>query len=332
MGLLVSILAGIIPMLIFAWFLYLLDRYEKEPLQLLFGVFSWGAVVAAGAAYVINTLSSMGLYLITQSDFATQLTLSTLVAPAVEETLKGAAVFFVYLVFRSEFDSPLDGVIYGGITALGFAATENIWYIHRLGFLESGWQGTLDLILIRVFLVGWQHPFYTAFIGLGFAIARRSTQTIWKWIAPLIGWSTAVSFHLLHNLFAVLLDNKSGVIFSTFWDWSGYLGLLILVLLLIKREQRWMKEFLAVEHKQELLSLDQYQTACSAWRQSFVFLKARFQGNYREIRRFYQTCGDLMHKKHQLIKHGDNLGTTLEIQRLRAKLKLVAKELQPPTL
>jgi len=93
MGLLVSILAGIIPMLIFAWFLYLLDRYEKEPLQLLFGVFSWGAVVAAGAAYVINTLSSMGLYLITQSDFATQLTLSTLVAPAVEETLKGAAVF-----------------------------------------------------------------------------------------------------------------------------------------------------------------------------------------------------------------------------------------------
>jgi len=327
MGLLVSILAGIIPMFIFAWFLYLLDRYEKEPLQLLLGVFAWGAVVAAGAAFVINTLSSMGLYLITQSDFATQFTLSTLIAPAVEETLKGAAVFIVYLVFRSEFDSLLDGVIYGGITALGFAATENIWYIHQLGFLENGWEGTLDLILIRVFLVGWQHPFYTAFIGLGFALARRSTQTIWKWIAPLIGWSIAVFFHLLHNLFASLLNSSAGLIFSTIWDWSGYIGLLILILLLIKREQRWMKEYLAVEHKQELLSADHYQTASSAWRQSLTFLKARFQGNYREIRNFYQACGDLMHKKRQLTRHGDELGTALEIQRLRSELKLLAEKL-----
>jgi RsiW-degrading membrane proteinase PrsW (M82 family) len=327
MGLLVSILAGIIPMFIFAWFLYLLDRYEKEPLLLLVGVFAWGAVIAAGAAYLINTLSSIGLYWITQSDFATQLTLSTLIAPAVEETLKGAAVFIVYLVFRSEFDSPLDGVIYGGITALGFAATENIWYIHQFGFLESGWGGILDLILIRVFLVGWQHPFYTAFIGLGFAVARRSKQTIWRWIAPLIGWSTAVTFHLLHNLFAGLLVSKSGVIFSTIWDWSGYLGLLILMILLIKREQVWMKEYLAVEHDQKMLSAGHYQTACSAWRQSITFLKARFQGNYREIRRFYQTCGDLMHKKRQLAKHGDELGTSNEIQRLRAELKLLGEEL-----
>jgi len=327
LGLLVSILAGIIPMFVFAWFLYLLDRYEKEPLPLLFGVFAWGAVIAAGAAYLINTLSSIGLYWITQSDFATQLTLSTLIAPAVEETLKGAAVFIVYLVFRSEFDSPLDGVIYGGITALGFAATENIWYIHQFGFLESGWEGILDLILIRVFLVGWQHPFYTAFIGLGFSVARRSKHTIWKWIAPLFGWSTAVIFHLLHNLFAGLLVSKSGVIFSTIWDWSGYLGLLILVILLIKREQDWMKEYLAFEHDQNLLSAGHYQTACSAWKQSTTFFKARFKGNYGEISRFYQACGDLMHKKRQLSKHSDELGTALEVQRLRVELKLLGEKL-----
>jgi len=166
LGFLISALAGIIPMLIYAWFLYMLDRYEKEPMKLLLGAFTWGAVVAAGSAYLINTLSSIGIYMITQSDFASKLTVSTLVAPVVEETLKGAAVLIVYLIFRSEFDSPLDGIIYGGVTALGFAATENIWYIHKLGFLESGWQGLLDLTLIRVFLVGWQHPFYTAFIGL----------------------------------------------------------------------------------------------------------------------------------------------------------------------
>jgi len=327
LGLLISVLAGIVPMLIYAWFLYILDRYEKEPLKLLLGVFTWGAVVAAGAAYVINTLSSMGIYFLTQSDFASQLTVSTLVAPAVEETLKGAAVLIVYLIFRSEFDSPLDGIIYGGVTALGFAATENIWYIHKLGFLESGWQGLLDLTLIRVVLVGWQHPFYTAFVGLGFAFARRSKHTFWKWTSPIIGWSTAVFFHLLHNLFAGLLKSRIGLIFTTYWDWSGYFGLLFLVLFFIYREQNWMKEHLEAEYKQGLLSKDHYQTACSALKQSIVFLKARISGKNSQTRRFYQVCGDLMHKKRQLLHHKDELGAAIEIQRLRSELTNLAEKI-----
>ncbi len=308
-------------MFIYAWFLYFLDRYEKEPLRLLFGAFGWGAIVAAGGAFIINTMMGLGIYQITQSEYATQLTISTLIAPGVEETLKGGAVLIVFLLFRSEFDSLLDGVIYGGITALGFAATENIWYIHQLGYLQNSWQGLLDLTLIRSVLVGWQHPFYTAFIGLGFAVSRRSTQKIWIWITPLIGWSIAVTFHLLHNLFSGLLHSRAGVIFSIIWDWSGYLGLLVLILLLIKREQFWMKKYLAAEIDQQLISLTHYQTACSAWRQSLVFLQGRIQGNFRDTSRFYQACGNLMHKKRHLARHGDELGTALEIQRLRSELK-----------
>lgn len=311
-------------MFIYAWFLYFLDRYEKEPFRLLFAAFGWGAIVAAGGAFIINTMVGLGIYQITQSEFATQITLSTLIAPGVEETLKGAAVLIVFLLFRAEFDSLLDGVIYGGITALGFAATENIWYIHHLGYLQNSWQGLLDLTLIRSVLVGWQHPFYTAFIGLGFAFSRRSTQKIWIWITPLIGWSIAVTFHLLHNLFASLLHSKAGIIFSIIWDWSGYLGLLVLILLLIKREQFWMKEYLVAEIDQQLISLTHYQVACSAWRQSLALLQARIQGKFRDTSRFYQACGNLMHKKRQLARHGDELGTALEIQRLRLELKELA--------
>ncbi|MGB2962585.1 MAG: PrsW family intramembrane metalloprotease [Anaerolineales bacterium] len=325
MGLLVSVIAGIVPMFLYAWLLYFLDRYEKEPLHLLVGVFLWGAVIAAGAAFMINTLSSMGLYLITQSEFATQLTLSTLVAPAVEETLKGLAVLVVFLIFRFEFDSLLDGVVYGAVTALGFAATENIWYIHQLGFLENNWQGLLDLTLIRVLMVGWQHPFYTAFIGLGFAVSRRSTQAAWKLIAPIFGWLLAVSFHFFHNLLASLLNNQPGLTLAAIWDWIGYIGLFVLIILLIRREQHWMKEYLTPEFDQELLSSVQYQIACSAWRQSIVFFQARMAGNYHPIRRFYQVCGDLMHKKRQLSRHGDESGTASEISRLRAELTQLAE-------
>ena len=327
MGLFVSFLAGLLPMLLYAWILYLLDRYEKEPIKILLGVFFWGAIFAAGAAFLINTASSMGVYLITQSEYATQITISTMIAPAVEETLKGMAVLVVYLIYRSEFDSPLDGLVYGGITALGFAATENIWYIHKLGFVENGWQGLLDLAVIRVFLVGWQHPFYTSFTGLGFAFARYSKSQLWKWISPILGWSVAVLTHFMHNLFSSVLYSQQGRIFTTIWDWTGYLALLLLILLLIKREQQWMRKYLAPEQTQQLLSEQQYEIACSAWRQSLAFLQARFKGNYKRIRQFYQSCGDLMHKKRQLIRHGDELGTSLEIQRLRSELQALGDQI-----
>ncbi len=312
-------------MLFFAWFLYYLDRYEKEPLPLLAVVFSWGAVVAAGFAFLINSLSSMGIYLITQSDFATQLTVSTMVAPIVEESLKGAAVLFIYILYKSEFDSPLDGLIYGGITALGFAATENIWYIHQLGYLQSGWQGLVDLAIIRVVIVGWQHPFYTAFIGLGFALSRQSRKQIGKWLLPVAGWMAAILFHFLHNLFSILLNSTQGIVFTSIWDWSGYISLLVLIMLLINREQRWMKEYLSQEVLGQVISPEQYQVACSAWKQSQVIFKTCLSGNSKQIRKFYQKCGDLMHKKHQFTRHGDELDSAFEIQRLRSELADLSK-------
>ena len=327
MGAFLSILAGVFPMAFYAWILYYLDRYEREPIRLLIGVFSWGAIIAAGASFVINSITSSGIYFITQSEFATQLTISTLVAPVVEETLKGTAVLIVFLFFRSEFDSLLDGLIYGGITALGFAATENAWYIYQMGFLEYGWEGLIKMAFIRVVLVGWQHPFYTAFIGLGLAFSRRTKEPVLRWIAPLLGWTLAVILHLLHNLFAGLFQSNAGVVFATIWDWSGYLGLLLLIFLLIRREQLWMKEYLRIEHKQDLLTNEQFQIACSAWRQSLAFVRAHFDGNYRQVKGLYQVCGDLMHKKRQLVKHGDELGTALEIQRLRSELQTLAEQI-----
>ncbi len=218
--------------------------------------------------------------------------------------------------------------MYAGITALGFAATENAWYIHQFGYLENSWRGLVDMTLIRSVLVGWQHPFYTAFIGLGFAFSRRSKEAFWRWLAPLAGWFLAISFHLLHNLFASLIRGRTGFTLATIWDWSGYLGLGFLITLLIRREQRWMREYLAAERLGEHLSEDQYQIACSAWKQGLASIRAFFRGNYRQVRRFYQACGNLMHKKRQLLRHGDELGTVLEIQRLRAEIKNLSIQIQ----
>jgi hypothetical protein len=246
---------------------------------------------------------------------------SALIAPVVEETLKGTAVLIVFLLFRPDYDSPLDGIVYAGIAALGFAATENVWYIHQFGFIPNGFSGLLDITLVRVILVGWQHPFYTAFIGLGFALARDS-KTVPRRIAfPFLGWCFAVGFHTLHNLFAVLTANPDGAgRLNLIWDWSGYFGLLILILLLIKREQNWMKNYLAPEVDRGVLDNHHYQIATSAWRQGFTFLRSLLKGNLSQVRRYYQVSGDLMHKLRQVDFSNNKSAIYLEIERLRNEL------------
>jgi RsiW-degrading membrane proteinase PrsW (M82 family) len=324
-GILLSLAAGFIPMALYAWFLYFLDRYEKEPLKLVAGMFIWGSLIAASAAFLINSISSLGILFITQSEFASQLVTTTLIAPVVEETLKGTAVLIVYLLFKPEFDSLLDGIVYAGIAALGFAAAENTWYIYQFGYQISGLQGLLDLTIVRVLFVGWQHPFYTAFIGLGFALARRTKDPTRRYAYPILGWSLAVATHLLHNLLAFLASNFNwGGIFNLIWDWTGYLGLLILILLLIKREQKWMKIHLESEVDLGTITAKQYQIASSAWRQGLTLLSSIFSGNFLHMRRFYQACGNLMHKKRQLMRFGDESGNELKIQILREDVNSLA--------
>jgi hypothetical protein len=129
-----------------------------------------------------QTFLGLGLYLFTGSETAPA-DHGIIDRPAGGE-LKGFAVVAVFLLFRHEFDTILDGITYAAIAALGFAATENAYYIFSYGYLEYGLQGALWLFIVRVFLVGWQHPFYTAFTGIGLAIARLNRNAIVKIAAP----------------------------------------------------------------------------------------------------------------------------------------------------
>jgi protease PrsW len=59
-----------IPALIYVVTIYWLDRYEKEPKILIGIVFVWGALIAAGAAYILNTIFGLSVYfLIAQQIF-----------------------------------------------------------------------------------------------------------------------------------------------------------------------------------------------------------------------------------------------------------------------
>jgi RsiW-degrading membrane proteinase PrsW (M82 family) len=328
MGLIASGIIGFSTALVFAYVLYWLDRYEKEPLLLLGGVFLWGAVVAAGSAFLINTMLGVGIYVFTGSGIATDLATGSVIAPLVEETLKGLAVLAVFLVFRSEFDSVLDGIIYAGIAALGFAATENTYYIYSYGFQESGWSGLLSLTLIRVILVGWQHPFYTAFIGIGLATARLARNWIVRIIAPLLGWALAVFTHAFHNTLASLLSGIPGMAIGAAFDWTGWLVMFGVILWATWREQRNLKRYLAAEVQAGTISAAHFRTACSGWLQMFARIAAIFTGRYFKTARFYQACGEYAHKRMQYARMGDEGGDMASLQKLRGELARLAPSVQ----
>ena len=124
---------GFVPMFLMAAFVNWLDRYEKEPKLLLGAAFMWGMVIAGGGAFILNTAFGIGLFMFTGSESLAEFGTTSISAPIVEEGLKGLAVLIVFLMFRKEFDSILDGIVYGAITAMGFAAIQKIANALSLG-------------------------------------------------------------------------------------------------------------------------------------------------------------------------------------------------------
>ncbi len=323
MAIIATLFFGFAPMFLFACILYWLDHYEKEPVLLLGGVFLWGMVVAAGGAYILNTLFGISIYLVTGSETASELATGSLSAPLIEEGLKGLAVLLVFLVFYNEFDSILDGIIYAGIAALGFAATENSIYIWR-GFAADGWAGLLELTFIRVIVVGWQHPFFTSFTGIGLAVARLNRPVLVKIFAPLAGLGTAMLAHAIHNTLA----SFSGLIciLGTLLDWTGVLFMFGVIIWAGWMEQRNITSQLREEVQLGTLSTAQYHTACSAWAQTFARLNGLMRGRFLATGRFYQTCAELAHKKEQLSRLGEEHGNSLLVHKYRADLARLAPQ------
>jgi RsiW-degrading membrane proteinase PrsW (M82 family) len=323
MPILAAFFFGFVPMFLLAAFVNWLDRYEKEPKLLLGAAFLWGVIVAGGGAYVLNTVFGIGIYVLTGSEGAAEFGTTSIIAPIIEEGLKGLAVLAVFFMFRSEFDSILDGIVYASITAMGFAAIENVLYIYRNGFLENGWEGFWTLVVIRVILVGWMHPFFTAFTGIGIAIARMSHNMLIKIIAVPAGYIVAVLTHAFHNTFSSLIGGAGGFFAGLLADYLGYAIMLAFVIWMIFHERNLLKKNLREEVANGSISQKQYDTAISFF-QTNAHLTALTSGSFGSTRRFYQVLGELAHKKEQLTKVGDERANTRIIEQLRGELVQLA--------
>ena len=300
-GIFLSLLFGITPMALLAFILTLFDRYEKEPVWLMIGVFLWGFIVAAGVALILNTAFGIVLFAASGSASLADVGAAVFSAPIVEESVKGLAVLIVFLFFRYEFDSILDGVIYGSLVGFGFAAAENINYIFN-GFLTSGSQGLVTLIVVRVFLIPFLHATLTSMTGIGLAVGRLNKGFL-HYAAPVLGFLVAIGLHFFHNLLSSVPDPLVCLLGDVI-DWIGFAGMFILILILVWREGKVMREQLAEEVALGNMTQTQYEIAGSIGGQIAARWGALAGGHWRAASRFYDLAGDLAFRKYQLARLG----------------------------
>lgn len=318
-----AVLLSFVPAFLCAAFIYWIDRYEKEPKLLLGLVFFWGAVVATGGAIVSQLILEGTVKTATGSESAADLAGTTLFAPLTEESLKGFAVLLVFLVLRKEFDSVLDGLVYAGVVALGFAATEDALYLFGES-TKSGVDGMMGLWVVRVVLGIWDHPFYTAWMGLGLAASRLSRSALVRWLAPPAGWVLAVIAHSLHNSLATAAAevNELGLLMLLL-DWMGWFLMGVILLVALWRERKMLQSQLAEEVTRGTLGEQHYRMALSPVHLG-VRLRALFSGRLLATRRFYRLAGELAHKKQQLARLGEEGGTAAIVEQLREEIRQLA--------
>lgn len=317
-----ALLCSFIPAWIYAYIVYWFDRFEHEPKRLLLGVFVWGALVAAIGAAVAQVILETGVTELTHNESLGEFATLAFFAPLTEESLKGIAILLVALVFWSEFDSLLDGIVYAGIVALGFSATENLLYLFG-GYSEKGWSSFLTLFVLRVILTGWNHVAFTACIGIGIAAARLNKRWALWLIAPFLGWLMAVILHGTYNAL-VSTESGAGFLLALCLSWTGWLTILALVMWAVTRDRARMRLYLREEVERGAITPAQYAVACSAFTRSMARFGSIGSGSFWQTRRFYQVCAELAQKKEQLAKFGDERGNAKAVETLRAEMTQLA--------
>jgi len=322
--LLLSIVVAVLPTAIYVLLLWRIDRYEKEPVKLLTVTFLWGALPAIAVSAMIEIAVGVPAAAISQG--YAELISASLIAPPVEELVKGLALLGLLWLSEHEIDDVLDGIIYGSIVGFGFAMTENVFYFFG-AWQNGGFADWSIVVFIRAIAFGLSHAAFTSLTGIGIGLARYEGSGLRRWFLILAGLSAATLMHLLHNLF---LSVPNLCLLSILVDWAGLFVVFVIILLMWRRERIWIETYLADEVSSGVLSQLQFQAVLSRRRR----LKRQWQllgisglGELRQWHKLVNAATELAFKKHQLAKMGDEKRNLATIDALRARIMRINQNL-----
>ena len=316
---LVATAVAFTPALLYLVPFMLLDRYDPEPLWLLALAFAWGALVAVLISIVVNTVvtiaaSVVALFVGLPPEIGSLVGV-VLSAPIFEEGSKGLGLLILLIFFRRYFDDVLDGIVFAGVIALGFATVENVLY-YGSGLRSGGWYGLGLLFLMRGILSPFAHATFTSVTGIGCGISRESHNGVVRFFLPILGYIGAVALHMFWNgmaAFSLPIVRAAGLTWT-----CGYIGLtgenepicafsigyaflevplflffIVFALIIMRRQNRILKEMLAFDVARGLVPEEHKQTATSVFRSLSWLIGGVFAGKFIARSRYLRSLGNL---------------------------------------
>lgn len=180
--------ASLVPVIVIIFYVYVKDKFEKEPKRLLIFNFLWGAI---GSIFISSILYiTYDFYLPKFDEFSIwqQFLKAFFVVALIEEFSKYVIVRF-YAQPKNDFNEPFDGIMYAVMVSMGFAAIENISYV---------FEGGLSTAILRALTAVPAHATFGILMGYFMGKAKFTNQRA-KW--NLVGLLTAIVFHGIYDFF-----------------------------------------------------------------------------------------------------------------------------------
>jgi RsiW-degrading membrane proteinase PrsW (M82 family) len=303
----ISALAVAVPTFLYARLVRGIDRFEQEPVKYLIAAFVWGALPAALLALIVQLIFGLPLTVLLGED-ASENIISIVLAPVSEELFKGLAVAALFFWRRREFDSWVDGIVYGSTVGFGFAYIENIIYLASAEDAED-WA---RLFFLRVIVFGFMHGFYTSLIGIGFGVARYASPVVGA-IAIILGWAAAIVTHAIHNASVVLAEaTEGGSLLITLANYGVLIALMIGLRVISRYNDYQMFRAYLADEVPEVITAQAYAALSGQRTQPPTKLSAQFR----------HLAGELAQRKRQRLKYNEH--DHGEIDRLRAQLRALS--------
>ena len=206
---------AVLPVVILGLYVYVKDRFNREPWWMLALAFVFGVLSAFPAIWLETRIETMNPY--PEESFASAWYVAFAVAAFSEELCK---FFFLYvLVWRSKyFDEYFDGIVYATFVALGFACFENILYVFKAGEVyEAGVATGVGRAIFAVpghFLDG-------VMMGYFFALAKFSRKWYKRWWSALMMLVVPMLLHGFYDAILLTLNVSGGtsVVLLAFFIW-----------------------------------------------------------------------------------------------------------------
>ena len=335
----------IIPVVGIFLLVHFMDRYEREPWFLLLAAFLWGAIIAIPPALFIERNVDTILQNLLDPNTTNEvlrIALQGLNAGVTEETIKGLGLLLFFFVLRDEFDDVVDGIVYGALIGAGFAMVENFRYFA----LDS--KNFLVFLIVGRIILGWLgHSTFIACFGAALGYVRY-TRVRWKQIViPLLGFLIAVG---LHSFFDFVDFQASAVIrgsggnpavinFALIAIIGNYLppflaqiGLLYILIKALAHETAIIREFLAVEVSNNIVTVGEYALLQNSFQRTRAERQILWQYGYRQwvrVKDLYQTeIGLAFRKWHVSMGDKPKLGYLQPEDAYRQRIKRLRSEIR----